>query len=462
MSVSEKHPPIVGALVALLALSSCGWFSSAPPHVVFVVVDTVRADRIGAFGYENSVTPTLDRLATEGVSFQRTISQAPWTRPSIGSMLTSRYPRDLGLYEEKHEVLPADALTLPEILGSEGFRTIGVTANPNLNRAFGFEQGFDVYVESSAVWQWMEPEDDQTRAPKTGLNRAPDRFREVISALDAETPKEAAQPHFVFIDVMEAHEWHKDGVLRPRFENLFKGRKDAAYLRTLHQVDHDLGEFLSAILSRPGWEDTLVVAVSDHGEGLTSHRNVKDGRFHGWVLYDSQIWVPWVMWSSTDRVPKGVAVQPSVRLLDVVPTLLGLLDVDAPADLRGTDVWPLVSNPEALVGLPEAFVVETRFRNTNKIGAVTREWSYIHNRDGHRGTAEHALQPAGGRQNGTKTDRSAEHPDVVSHLRTLVQTWEEGHAERPATRPEGSNVSASERAQLEALGYLQNDGDAPH
>ena len=91
------------------------------------------------------------------------IAQSSWTRPSIGSMITSLYPRSLGIYKERFDILPDDHWTLAEILQANGYRTVGITANPNINTVFNFHQGFEDYEDSSVIWPWMMPEQNKKK-----------------------------------------------------------------------------------------------------------------------------------------------------------------------------------------------------------------------------------------------------------------------------------------------------------
>jgi arylsulfatase A-like enzyme len=113
----------------------------SPPNVVLIIIDALRQDKLGAYGFSEETSPEIDRMARQGVRFDSVIAQSSWTRPSIGSMLTSQYPRTLGIYKEKDEVLPHDAVTLAEVLKEAGYTTIGATANANINSSFNFQQG---------------------------------------------------------------------------------------------------------------------------------------------------------------------------------------------------------------------------------------------------------------------------------------------------------------------------------
>ena len=112
------------------------------PNVVLIIIDALRADKLGCYGFPEEISPEIDQYAKYGVQFQNVFAQCSWTRPSIGSMITSQYPRTIGIYKEKGHSLPDKFLTLAEILGKKGYVTAGITANPNINSVFNFHQGF--------------------------------------------------------------------------------------------------------------------------------------------------------------------------------------------------------------------------------------------------------------------------------------------------------------------------------
>lgn len=143
----------VAAIAAALVLRSSS--SKLPPNVVLIIIDTLRQDKLSAYGFPEETSPEIDRMAEQGVRFNRVIAQSSWTRPSIGSMLTSQYPRTLGIYKETGEVLPDDFVTIAEALREAGYTTIGATANANINTSFNFQQGFDHYVDSTVLLRWM-------------------------------------------------------------------------------------------------------------------------------------------------------------------------------------------------------------------------------------------------------------------------------------------------------------------
>ncbi|MBI4878373.1 MAG: sulfatase-like hydrolase/transferase [Planctomycetes bacterium] len=138
------------ALCFLAAVLAAGCAPGAParPNVVLVIADTLRADALGAYGNRLAASPELDAIAAAGVLCERVVAPCSWTRPSIGALLTGQYPRTLGLYEEEDEILKESCRTLADRLRDLGYATYGATANPMINAAFHFDQGFDVYLDS--------------------------------------------------------------------------------------------------------------------------------------------------------------------------------------------------------------------------------------------------------------------------------------------------------------------------
>ena len=261
--------------IALLTVSCELW--SSKPNVVLIIVDTLRADRLGSYGFETNSSPELDRLAESGVRFESVIAQSSWTRPSIGSMLTSQYPRTIGIYKEDTQILPDRFETLAEALKAHGYLTIGLTANPNLNVLFNFQQGFDHYVNSTVVWNPERHAPFQGKANQYdygGHQRFPSAvrmFEDVRRILDSE----AQGPYYVQLNLMEVHEYRfpverdYDRLPADQIEHLKKPER--RYVLAINYVSKVIGQFVAELQSRPEWEDTLFVIVSDHGEGLFDH-----------------------------------------------------------------------------------------------------------------------------------------------------------------------------------------------
>jgi arylsulfatase A-like enzyme len=453
----------IAVLACCLASPSCrGRATSTRPNVVMLVVDTLRGDALGCYNETyRDLSPEIDHLAASGVQFRHVTAQSSWTRPAMGSLLTSRYPRELGIYREKYDVLPDRAVTLAEALRDAGYETAGITANPNLNRIFNFDQGFDTYLESDVVWDWMRP--DAGKRPAARKKTLPDS-RTMLKRMLDHARSRPGQPLYLQIVLMEVHEGWK--LVRPEFKQNYRGLVGAppGYWDGIRQVSFDVGWFVDELTSLPGWEDTLFILTSDHGQGLDDHPDVFRSWGHGLLLYDSQVKVPLILYNSAQRSSRsrpareGRAWKPQqvdapVRLMDVMPTVLDYLGLPMPAGIQGRSLLPLVTGDGKAIGLPPYFVTETYYNGSDKLAAHSADWNYIENRDGHDGVNAHELQRTGGPENGRLTDRIHGHPEVARELATYVRDWERRFPKRPATQPvrEPSDEVVD---QLKALGYV--------
>ena len=429
--------------------------SSSSPSVVLLILDTLRADRLGSYGCKPEVSPELDAMALKGVVFENVVAQSPWTRPSTGSMLTSRYPRSIGIYEERDGGLDDRFTTLAECFQAAGYSTLGLTANPHLNRSFNFHQGFEHYYDSDVVFEFMEAAGENPIFRTSKLASARQLFSK---ALDVVGARPDAGPWYLQVNVMDVHEWFRGiySVTRPEFQRLFPAPRDQKYLQAVRQVSADVDAFLGELLSLPGFEDTLVIVTSEHGEGLWDHPDVDKSRFHGRLLYESQVRVPWILYSSGGSLP-AVRVERPVRLLDLMPTVLAIAGLPTPPACEGVSLLPLLSSPAAPVDLPRWFVAETELRDHDKAAVYSAEWKYIEAADGHPGTSPRELQRWGIKENGAATNVLAENFQVAAEMAAFLAAWKLNVPRAEATiSPTG--ISAEEQEQLRNIGYLGDDG----
>lgn len=419
-----------------------------PPNVVLIIIDTLRQDKLGAYGFPLETSPELDRMANEGVRFDRVIAQSSWTRPSIGSMLTSQYPRTLGIYKEKGEILPDQVVTVAEVLKQTGYTTLGATANANINSSFNFQQGFDHYADSTVLLPWMDDSDEAQPHRETTLQSA----RQVFDSLIAQVKKSEGPPYYLQANVMEVHEHWDKRLDLTRYEPLFEGAPARRYLAAIRLVSEEISRFVDELSELPGFERTLFVVVSDHGEGLTDHHPVGQSAFHGLLLYESQVLVPLIFYATDDSLPRGKVVEAPSRLLDLMPTLLDYLGVEAPTAMAGKSMMPAIDG-EQLPALPSKFVSETQLRSADVIAVYGAQWEYIEHRNPHPGTDPRELQAAEGRERGSKTNEIEEHPQTGASMRAFLRQWEGRHP-RAKPMPLKVPLSALEEEQLRALGYI--------
>ncbi|MBW2254076.1 MAG: sulfatase [Deltaproteobacteria bacterium] len=423
-------PPraLVAGLVAL-GLSGCATVSEPPPDVLLFTACTLRPDHVGTYGYGEDTTPLLDRLAVRGVVFEEVLTAAPWTRPSVAAMITGRHPRSLGIDNRLDAGIPPEETTLAEHLQAAGYYTIGVTANPNTNRSFGFAQGYDVYEDTVRLWGEGYARDKLTAEDvvETFLTRL--RFAPVD------------QPLFAHLVVVDVHGPYLRETARHVGVELPARSQVQAYDRQVRYVDRVFGD-LVATLSERRQRAPLVMFDADHGEGLGSVR-----RGHGRELYDDTVWVPLVV------LGPGVMpgrVKERVHTVDLVPTVLDLLGLDVPDDLPGRSLTPALHG-EPVQALAEGFV-ETRMRTADKSALVAGD---------HKLILDWGVDPPAAllydRAEDPRELRSVvrEEPFLAARYRSRLVAWRDQHPEpRPAAR-QSPVLHPQEVRALRALGYVQ-------
>jgi arylsulfatase A-like enzyme len=320
------------------------------PNVLLVVVDTLRADHLGVYGWPVPTSPNLEAtLAARGVVVERAYSQAPWTIPSMVALFSGRWPGELMGRTIAQYGLPPGLVSLPMALQAAGYETAAFVANPSLDPKVGFERGFDRYY----LPQQNDPDNPQwdhadhlTRLAKQWLRARP---RE--------------RPFFLYVHYVEPHDPYASPELvagrspyYPDYRGIVDGTwphglmlgkirvrdaSDVRHLRALydsevHWVDRWLGALLAGVDEATA-KRTFFVFTADHGEELFDHSGWKHGR----TVFEEQLRVPLVMrWDG--RLPAGRRIEGPVRLMDVAPTLLAAAGVPAPRGWQGENLLPLL------------------------------------------------------------------------------------------------------------------------
>jgi choline-sulfatase len=283
--------------------------SQAKPSILLITLDTTRADRLGSYGYAGAVTPNLDRLASDGVRFERALSPVPLTLPAHASLLTGRQPFSHGVRNNGHFVLPADLPTLANVFAARGYDTAAFVSSFVLDRQFGLARGFSHY-------------DDGLDQPAAGaavsleLERRGDRT--VAAArrwLGERASRSASKPFFLWVHLYDAHEPYAPP---SPFREQFAARP---YDGEVAFQDALVGRLLDAVGYGTSIAPLLAVA-GDHGESLGEHGEST----HGLFVYDAALRVPMMIaWPGT--LAPAVVSSP-VRLIDLAPTLADLAGVE--------------------------------------------------------------------------------------------------------------------------------------
>jgi arylsulfatase A-like enzyme/Flp pilus assembly protein TadD len=292
--------------VALASQVSCARLqpkaSAADFNLLLVTVDTVRADHIGAYGNRAAETPNLDHLASEGVRFARAESPVPLTLPAHATILSGLLPPRHGVRNNGAERFPEGPATLATQLAAAGYRTGAFIGAFVLDRRFGLGQGFDRY------------DDDIPRERVADLD-AERPGRVVVDRALAWLSEKSEKPFFAWVHLYDAHApYTPPEPFRTRFA-------DRLYDGEIAEVDAQVGRLL-ADLDRQGLASrTIVVVVGDHGEELGEHGELT----HGLLLYEPSLHVPLLV-RTPGVLPRGWVVETPVSLVDLAPTLAGLLE----------------------------------------------------------------------------------------------------------------------------------------
>ena len=295
-------------------------------NVVFVLIDTLRADRLGIYGYERPTSPVIDGLARQGVVFKRVLAQSSWTKTSMASLWTATHPIKNGILRFNH-VLPEEALLPAEIFKEAGYRTFGIWRNGWVAPNFGFGQGFDVYMRPTPGRERLRMQRQTIGKP---LLKGTDE--DVVNAAVEllATPREA--PVFIYVHLMDIHQYTYDEG-SPHFGTSYSD----AYDQSIAWTDRVVGSLVKAVDDAGLLTNTLIAISSDHGEAFREHAT--EG--HARNLYGEVTEVPFILVFPFVLEP-GIAVETQVSNIDVWPTILDLVGLPPLPHADGVSLVPLI------------------------------------------------------------------------------------------------------------------------
>ncbi|MHC4946302.1 MAG: sulfatase, partial [Planctomycetota bacterium] len=302
-----------------------------PYNILLITIDTLRADRLGAYGYEKIETPVLDRLAEEGVLFKNAFTPTPLTLPAHTSLMTGTYPTFHGVRNNGIFHARSSLVTLAEVLKERGYATAAMIAAYVLDAEFGLDQGFDLYDDAIETIEGEE-----------SFFAYPERKAEEITRLAMRfLRKQGDRPFFLWAHYFDPHDRFEPP---PRFARAYPGQP---YDGEVAYVDEQIGVLMKLLDIRGLAEDTLVIVAGDHGEGLMDHGEAN----HGTLVYDTTIQVP-LIFHQADLFPSPSIQEAPVSLLDIMPTLMDLLNIEASGDIQpmqGKSLVPLLADRQEAV-----------------------------------------------------------------------------------------------------------------
>jgi len=415
--------------------------SSQAPNVILFLVDTLRADSLGAYGNDVVETPAIDRFAREGALFERAFAQSSWTRPSVTSILTGLRPSVHGV-ETRKDVLSPALPFLPDVFRKHGYRTGFVVTNPNVSAVFGYSRGFDDFIElygrrkrgRVSAQELVARSDQVLDRAKEWMEQASEPFFLVVFVVD---------PHFPYDPPPDFNRYVDRNVGTPS-QAPGQDPRHALYFGEVAFVDHSFGELMDYLGKRGLSERTISILTSDHGEEFFDHGQIG----HGKALYDESLHVPLIFrWPV--RIEAGRRIDTPVQLVDLMETILRLARLPVP---QFQDGRPLFHQPRDSAPL----FASLKLDGQNQWSVRAYPWKLILDR---RSAMLFDLSS----DPNEMRDLSDEHPDRVRELRGLIA----GHIESDRHRrmmvhkekmPEGisdEELPEDTREALRSLGYIK-------
>ncbi len=424
------------------AIGGCAGRPPRRPNVVFVLIDTLRPDYLGFYGFATETASFLGKLATDSVVFDRAFATSSWTAPSTASLFTSVYPHQLGVVEGFYchkarmeafrktgnaEIplnrIPGDVPTLPEIFKSLGYTTYALAANINIGYEIGFDRGFDKFERQNdapapVFYDWVEKLHGELEKSKP--------FLLYLHLNDVHSPYHARPPYY---------QQHQDP----------KADSRAKYISEIGYADEHIGRIWDKLLTD---DNTVFVAASDHGEEFWDHGS----NGHRPRLYRELTQVLLMFhapWFSSRRVTANVS------LLDVLPTLIDLAGGQPTEELEGISLAPILRADRQADGLIEKLRARTLFAHRvadtpewQLWSAIRGHWNLIEWPDGRSDLFDHRLDFA------EKSNVFSAYPQVGRELLGELSEFKK-HRRRAETESTQVQLDENMLETLKSLGYVE-------
>jgi arylsulfatase A-like enzyme len=454
--------------LALLSLLLAGmwaryrWLRPSPTNVLLIVVDTLRADRLGAYGNEDGLTPFLDQLAERATLFVNAYAASSWTCPSVASLFTSRYP-------VQHNVvtfgsrLAEEEVTIAERLTAAGYVNGGFSANFRLLARLGYAQGFRHWRADVKMPGGLQAAELNRQGLEwldgAWVSGAPSPVLIYFQYMEPHSPYTPSEPYLSRVaanagaeplDPLRALETFRDQVLAGK-------RLDAEDVRFLSrrydaevaEVDDRIRALFAALRARRFLDNAIIVVTSDHGEEFAEHGLLE----HGKSLFEDVVRVPLII--AGPGIASGRRVEQRVSLTDVAPTLLDLLGLPAEPRFEGRSLTPLLRNEAGAAAAPDILME----LHSTEIGHDAR----VHRQAIIRGNAKAIIRRDGTPQSYDLAADPGEHAPDPATLRGDIQELLAGlrdHMARLRTRRAADAkvepLDESTKEKLRALGYLND------
>lgn len=451
---------------------------AARPNIILMLVDTLRADHLGSYGFDGPISPNLDRFAAEAVLFEQCFSPAPWTKPAVATLFTGLDPLVHQVLTHRGHLgnpkdyrvrttLETDTLrpslrTLAEELRDAGYATGAVVVNPWLGREQGFDQGFD-YYEDRLRGNEVDATAVLLKAERWLAERPKDRpFFLYLHFMDVHSPYDAAEADVDAIRgspslgperTLQTTELARgmfdypkhpkaDWARTPAFFELREWR--ARYAGGVHALDRKIGGLLDRLRADGTLDRSVVVLTADHGEELFDHQDWG----HGKNLYDHQLRIPLLV-RNPGAIGAGRRVDALVALSDIMPTLVGMGGGKLPAGPIGRDLRPFLGSEPAALRLHDmVFATGVKWKPAEHSVRTLQHKLIVDVATGPARVFDVANDAA------EKQDVATTQPQLSAELRRHLDEHLAAVIRQPRQSLESTELPAEVVERLRALGYL--------
>ena len=437
------------------------------PNFLVILIDTLRRDHLSCYGYERATSPNIDRLAADGVVFDRCLTVAPWTYPTVKGLFSGRYPRAVvpagGKEAQTHEALPESITTLAEALRDRGYRTAALVDNPGLSPDLHYDQGFDEYGFLPAGWNWTDTPPDEFLAAFIRQ-----RDRSIIPA---------HAPFFWYVHIIYPHMPYAprppfDGRFGPGYRTVTPEERNGVincYDEEILMADDLVGRMVGALQACGLLDSTWIILVSDHGEAFWEHGVVG----HGNSLQNEILRVPLIVRPPGGRasprahVARRARIPDPVTIIDLYPTLLDLAGAPPGVSMDGISLRPLLASERSAARFRDRALMSENGHNPCIQAGACQDARYkllftppdsITDAEAQarltRGEDVALFDLAG--DPGEQRDVRAERPMIARRMeRQLKAHWVAADLERSSLAGETKKLDPATVARLKALGYVR-------
>jgi arylsulfatase A-like enzyme/Flp pilus assembly protein TadD len=410
--------------------------SPAEGPVILISIDTLRADRLPAYGYTKVHTPAIDALAADGVLFERAYAHVPQTLPAHASILTGLLPFEHGVRDNVGFAVKADEPMLQHAFKKKGYATGGFVSAYVLRKETGIGAGFDVYDS-----------DFRSSSPELSIGQVQRDGAETLERAEAWLSRLDSSTFFLFLHLYEPHVPYRPPA---RFASYAPYDGEIAY------SDELVGRFIQTLKDRNLYETATIVLLSDHGEGLGDHGELE----HGLFIYDESIRIPFVVKPPraggfvgrfTSRAAVGRRIANPVQQIDVAPTLGEAVGLASPSARQGRSLWPVIlgGDPATIqeAGIySESFYARYHFGWSELLSLTDARYRFV--KAPRQELYDLTNDPR------EKQNIVGERPQAAGAMRAAIERLAAGAGvDRPSV------ISAAEREQFQALGYVGMQAD---